>query len=334
MTTEGDHMRTIAPDELTKILADHKLWRESGGRSGARANLARANLARANLARANLARAYLADAYLADADLADANLAGAYLADAYLAGANLARANLADANLAGAYLADAYLADADLADANLAGAYLADAYLAGANLARANLADANLAGAYLADANLAGADLADANLAGAYLADANLAGADLADAYLAGAENVPPIQQSAEQAPTEPRPRQTREEWLTQRATNNAERARRYREHNPDVPVVEALDAKILQLVEAGQGKLEMDAWHKCGTTHCRAGWAVHLAGEAGYALEKKLGGTREAGARIYRASVGYAPHFFEPSNERALEDIRRCAAEQIGETR
>jgi hypothetical protein len=233
---------------------------------------------------------------------ARANLADAYLADAYLAGANLARANLADAYLAGANLADANLADAYLAGANLARANLADAYLAGANLARANLADANLA-----DANLAGANLADA-----YLADANLA----------DARNVPETNgsESVQSA--------TREEWQARRATNARERALRYRERNPDVPVVEALDAKILERVEANPDALNMGAWHTCETTHCRAGWAIHLAGEAGYALERKYGDSARAGAAIYRASVGHVPHFYA-SNERALEDIRTRAAEQ-----
>jgi hypothetical protein len=31
-----------------------------------------------------------------------------------------------------------------------------------------------------------------------------------------------------------------------------------------------------------------MNKWH-CGTSHCIAGWAVHLEGEAGYALEKEV---------------------------------------------
>jgi hypothetical protein len=91
--------------------------------------------------------------------------------------------------------------------------------------------------------------------------------------------------------------------------------------------VVERLDARILEAVESGAGRLEMSSWHSCGTTHCRAGWAVHLAGDAGYALERQVG-SRVAGARIYRASVGYAPHFFA-DNETALKDIKRCAAEQ-----
>jgi len=72
---------------------------------------------------------------------------------------------------------------------------------------------------------------------------------------------------------------------------------------------------------------LEMGAWHTCDTMHCRAGLAIHLAGPAGYALEEKLGSAEHAGRAIYRASTGRSPYFFA-TNKRALEDIRRCAAE------
>jgi uncharacterized protein YjbI with pentapeptide repeats len=295
----------------------------------ARADLAGADLAGANLAGADLARADLARAYLADANLAGADLARANLADANLAGADLARAYLAGAYLAGAYLAGAYLAGADLAraylaGADLAGANLAGAYLAGADLARAYLAGANLADAYLAGADLARAYLADANLAGADLTGANLADADLADAYLADADladakNVPAC--TAAVNPSEPYERKPT-------AERRAEHVQRYRERNPDVPVVQGLDAKILGVIDSGKGKLNMSTWHTCKTTHCRAGWAITLAGEAGLALEAKYGPQR-AGTMIYRASTGFVPHFFA-SDERALEDIRACATEGL----
>ena len=103
------------PEELSEILAKHRLWLESGYVDGARADLAGADLARADLARANLA-----GADLARADLAGAYLAGAYLAGADLAGADLARADLARANLAGADLAGADLAGAKHNDLALA----------------------------------------------------------------------------------------------------------------------------------------------------------------------------------------------------------------------
>jgi uncharacterized protein YjbI with pentapeptide repeats len=280
------------------------------------AYLAGADLAGANLAGADLAGADLAGADLAGADLAGAYLAGADLAGAYLAGADLAGAYLAGADLAGADLAGAYLAGADLAGADLARANLADANLARANLARANLADANLAGAYLARAYLADADLARANLADANLARADLADANLAGAYLARARNVPDLSSHVE--PSEPYKRvgKTRQEH-----------AAAYRERHPEVPVIPNLDQRILDAIARPGCALDMGAWHACETAHCRAGWAIHLAGEAGYALENKLGDSAAAGRAIYRASTGRAPHFYA-TNERALEDIRRCAAE------
>ncbi len=207
-------------------------------------------------------------------------------------------------------------ARANLAGADLARAYLAGAYLAGAYLAGANLADADLAGAYLADADLAGADLARADLARADLAGANLADANLADAYLADARGIDPAAVSASSL--------SRDEWLATRTQSDAERAARYRERNPTIPVVENLDAQILAAIESG-GALQMNAWHTCETTHCRAGWAITLAGTAGKELETRLGPAR-AGAAIYRASAGRVPHFYA-SNTDALADIKACAA-------
>ncbi|MGY0708751.1 pentapeptide repeat-containing protein [Bordetella bronchiseptica] len=182
-------------------------------------------------------------------------------------------------------------------------------------IARVALEQAVKSGANLARANLAGADLAGANLAGA-----NLAGAYLARANLAGARNLPVGTEAT--SPVEPYQRDTRHA-----AERNAARAARFRELNPTVPVVEALDAKILSAIENGRGGLEMGAWHTCETTHCRAGWAVHLAGEAGYALEREHG-PQYAGRMIYMASVGRAPHFFA-SNELAMADLREQAAQQ-----
>jgi hypothetical protein len=205
--------------------------------------------------------------------------------------------------------ARADLTGADLTGAYLAGAYLARAYLAGAYLARADLTDA-----YLTDADLTGAYLAGANLS-----YADLSRADLAGAYLAGARNLPKTNGSEKiQADTAPQDRPPRK--------TPAECAAEYRARNPDVPVVEALDAKILSVVTSGQGKLNMAQWHTCETTHCRAGWAITLAGEAGAKLEAKVG-PHQAGRMIYRASTGRAPQFFA-TDERAMEDIKRCADE------
>ncbi len=85
-------------------------------------------------------------------------------------------------------------------------------------------------------------------------------------------------------------------------------------------PIVDRLDAKILAAVESGAGSLDMSKWHTCETTHCRAGWAVTLAGRAGLDLERKIGSSA-AGALIYAASTGRVPDF-HCSDEEALADI------------
>ena len=199
------------------------------------------------------------------------------------------------------------------------------AYLTGANLTRADLTGADLTGAYLADADLAdayltGADLTGADLTDADLTDADLTDADLTDADLTDARNIPEIDEVAD--PAVPYKRATTE---AEREQRRLDRMTLFRARNPDVPVIEQLDRKILDAVTNGGGSLEMGSWHRCDTTHCRAGWAIHLAGKPGYDLEHKYG-SQHAGRMLYIASTGRAPHFFA-TNERALEDIKACAA-------
>ena len=102
-------MKTITATELNSILASHKLWVESAGKQGTRANLEGANLTGAYLGGANLENAYLRGANLWDANLRGANLTGANLTSAYLRYTDLTGANLTSANLV-----DANLTDADL----------------------------------------------------------------------------------------------------------------------------------------------------------------------------------------------------------------------------
>ena len=120
----------------------------------------------------------------------------------------------------------------------------------GANLEDANLEDAYLRGANLGGANLEGANLEGANLEGAYLRGANLEGANLRDAYLGDA-------------------------YLG--------------DAYADIPVTlrDVADAILRR-----PSRLDMDTWHgdddwcdgeakpidECGTSHCLAGWAHHLA--------------------------------------------------------
>lgn len=101
-----------------------------------------------------------------------------------------------------------------------------------------------------------------------------------------------------------------------------------------EIPVVKDLDKKILTQVINKPESFDMGWWHKdkegcsiykagdrCGTTHCRAGWAIHLAGKKGYDFEKKVGSPDIAGALIYAKSAGYVPDF-GADEEDAITDL------------
>lgn len=162
---------------------------------------------------------------------------------------------------------------------------LAGADLTNADLTRADLTNANLFMAHLSRVDLTRANLTDANLFMADLTDANLRGADLTCTKLTGVELS---------------------------GANLADCV-----GLPDAPSVPDIKAKIL-----GAGKINMAYWHTCETTHCLAGWAVHLAGDAGSALEEQLGASA-AGALIFHASIGEVPDFYS-SDEEAIEWLRK----------
>ena len=149
----------INPDELKKILDDHRRWLDSKGKSGERALLIYARLVGADLygvplSRVNLQGADLREADLVEADLYEANLQDAKMADAILEWASLDGANLKQADLQGA---------------NLRWANLEGCNLTGANLRFANFEGANLKGAKLCEANLYGTNLRNTDMEGAIL---------------------------------------------------------------------------------------------------------------------------------------------------------------------
>ena len=147
--------------------------------------------------------------------------------------------------------------------------------------------------AWLGDSSTgARADLTGADLTGANLRDANLAAADLTDANLADA-NLTGV---------------------------NLYGADLSRADLTGVPIVPQIDAAILAALDAGGG-LDMAQWHTCDTVHCRAGWAVHLAGDAGAALEQRYG-SAVAAALIYAASGSLPIPDWNSSDEDALVDL------------
>ncbi|WBT40133.1 pentapeptide repeat-containing protein [Hyphomicrobium sp. DMF-1] len=219
--------------------------------------------------------------------LSGADLSGADLRDAVLRDADLRDAVLRDADLRGADLRGAVLSDAVLRDADLRGAVLRDAVLRDAVLR-----GADLRGAVLSDADLRDADLRGAVLSDAVLRDADLRGAVLRDAVLRGA-----VLRGADLS---------------------------------DCPVKIANIHQKVYAAASLPNALDMGSWHatdSCGTTHCRAGWVIHLAGDGGRALEYVMG-TPAAAAVIYMASdptLEKVPAFY-CGNDDALEDMKRLA--------
>lgn len=80
-----------------------------------------------------------------------------------------------------------------------------------------------------------------------------------------------------------------------------------------------------------------MSDWHKdnsvdengayCGTTHCRAGWIVALAGKAGRDLELATTPIFAAMMIVKESSdIKISPPRYFESNDVALADIKRCA--------
>jgi hypothetical protein len=96
-----------------------------------------------------------------------------------------------------------------------------------------------------------------------------------------------------------------------------------------DVPKIPNIHQQVLAAVSAPNA-LDMSTWHTCDTTHCRGGWVVTLAGDAGRALEA-YHDTQLAAQLIYKASspIRVSPPRFYESNDVAMADMRRCAAEE-----
>ncbi len=130
--------------DLDAILRDHKLWVDSHGAKGRRADFKASDLTRADLA---------------GADLEDIDADGTDLTAATLTGANLDGANLKNTYLGGETdkAAGAVLKGADLSGADLDGSTLNRADLTGAILIGANLNGADFSNGILNDADLASA---------------------------------------------------------------------------------------------------------------------------------------------------------------------------------
>jgi hypothetical protein len=92
----------------------------------------------------------------------------------------------------------------------------------------------------------------------------------------------------------------------------------------PRTPVIPDIHRAVYEAASA-PGCFDMHNWH-CGTTHCRAGWVVTLAGHAGKELEAATS-TPFAAMMIYRASdpTWRMSNFFD-TNKSALADMKKMA--------
>jgi uncharacterized protein YjbI with pentapeptide repeats len=225
------------------------------------------------------------------------DMPNAYLRHADLRNACLHKAQLIGADLSYARLNDSDLSDSNLSDSDLCSATLHNAYLSRSNLSGSNFNSASFYASTMEEVDLSGASLHAASLRDAFLRLADLSYTDLQQCDLSGADLC----------------------LANLIATDLS---------GPEIPVVPDIDKAVFAAVSKEGNDLIMTSWHKCETTHCRAGWAIHLAGDAGRALEDKLGPCA-AGALIYAKSRPNArvPNFYEPSFL-AMADIKACAEE------
>jgi uncharacterized protein YjbI with pentapeptide repeats len=172
-------------------------------------------------------------------------------------------------------------------------AYKIGADLSGAVLRGAVLSGADLSGAVLSGADLRGADLSDAVLSGADLSGADLRGAVLSGAVLSGAVLRGAVLSGADLR---------------------------------GVPAIKKIHQAVYYAASQ-PGALNMGDWHTCEKKHCRGGWVVNLAGDAGAAMEFCLG-TSAAAALIYLKSDPTLERIpdFHASDEDALADMARLA--------
>lgn len=112
----------------------------------------------------------------------------------------------------------------------------------------------------------------------------------------------------------------------------------------PQVPVIPNIHQRVYEAASQ-PGALYMNRWHhSCGTVHCRAGWVIHLAGEAGYKFEVhkrdeyifqpyeerrfSIAPEAQAAIAIYEASspIPVGNDRFYDRHDEALADMKRCA--------
>jgi uncharacterized protein YjbI with pentapeptide repeats len=177
---------------IKEIIADHRVWVNTLGREGKRADLIGLDLSNVNLDGVQLQAASLQKSLLSKAsfeggiftmsDLSYCNARDASFVKADCRGINFSTSRLDHANLQYANFSPMPISrsvDPTFWPANFSGSNMQSARLRGSDLSGANLERTLLAGADLRDTNLDGACLIDANATGADFRGAKLDKADL-----------------------------------------------------------------------------------------------------------------------------------------------------------
>ena len=98
----------------------------------------------------------------------------------------------------------------------------------------------------------------------------------------------------------------------------------------PRVPIIPDIHKAVYAAASQPEA-LAMENVHTCANTHCRGGWVITLAGEAGRKLEEFFN-WELAAMKIYDASApGFKinPARFYDTNADALADMKRLAGAQ-----
>jgi hypothetical protein len=98
-----------------------------------------------------------------------------------------------------------------------------------------------------------------------------------------------------------------------------------------DVPFIPNIHQAVYRAATSHDTAFDMTNWHKCETTHCRAGWVITLAGDAGKRLERQFG-TAISALLIYAKSdpdFSEIPNFYT-TDENALRSMHRAAQNEI----
>jgi uncharacterized protein YjbI with pentapeptide repeats len=252
------------------------------------AELGQVDLSHASLEDADLSLAVMNNVSMVGTSLRKANLHSIHMTGAKLHSARFDGANLASARLIGSHFNNSFLREADLSRVLADKVDFSESDLSGANMKLGSFEGCCFDGAVLTGANTDGAWFDGSTFKGAILTGLDFSRAHWNGAVIEGAIIDP--------------------------------------QDHFETPIIPDIHRAIYEVVRV-PGAFNMGTWHTCETTHCRAGWTVTLAGEAGAALEDKLG-TSTAATLIYLASDPSLTRIpdFHASDDEAMADMKRLA--------